>query len=71
MKTIADFVKEKRNEVNFTREDFSERAGGSVNRYSKNRARKKTNFEKVNQVLKMFGYALAPLNASELSKNDH
>jgi y4mF family transcriptional regulator len=71
MKTIADFVKEKRNEVNLTQEAFAERAGVALTVIRKiEQGKENLNLEKVNQVLKMFGHTLAPVNARELSKSE-
>jgi y4mF family transcriptional regulator len=71
MKTLAQFVKEKRNEVNLTQEAFAERAGVALTVIRKiEQGKENLNLEKVNQVLKMFGHTLAPVNARELSKND-
>lgn len=71
MKTIADFVKEKRNEVNLTQQAFAERAGVALTVIRKiEQGKENLNLEKVNQVLKMFGHTLAPVSARELSQND-
>jgi y4mF family transcriptional regulator len=68
---LADFVKEKRKEVNLTQEAFAERAGVALTVIRKiEQGKENLNLEKVNQVLKMFGHTLAPVNARELSKND-
>ena len=67
--TLAEFVKEKRNEVNLTQEAFSERAGVALTVIRKiEQGKENLNLEKVNQVLKMFGHILAPANARELSQ---
>ena len=71
MMTLADFVKQKRNEVNLTQEAFAERAGVALTVIRKiEQGKENLNLEKVNQVLKMFGHALAPVNARELPKNE-
>ena len=71
MKTLADFVKEKRNEVKLTQEAFAERAGVALTVIRKiEQGKENLNLEKVNQVLKMFGHTLTPVNARELSKNE-
>lgn len=71
MMTLADFVKEKRNEVNLTQEAFAERAGVALTVIRKiEQGKENLNLEKVNQVLKMFGHTLAPVNARELSKTN-
>lgn len=71
MMTLANFVKEKRNEVKLTQEAFAERAGVALTVIRKiEQGKENLNLEKVNQVLKMFGHTLAPVNARELSKID-
>lgn len=70
MMTLANFVKMKRNEVNLTQEEFAERAGVALTVIRKiEQVKENLNLEKVNQVLKMFGYTLAPVSARELTKN--
>ncbi len=72
MKTLATFVKEKRNEVNLTQEAFAERAGVALTVIRKiEQGKENLNLEKANQVLKMFGHTLAPISTKELSKNDN
>lgn len=72
MITLADFVKEKRNEVNLTQEEFAERAGVALTVIRKiEQGKENLNMEKVNQVLKMFGHTLAPINARELLKTNN
>jgi y4mF family transcriptional regulator len=71
MKTIADFVKEKRNGVNLTQEALAERAGVALTVIRKiEQGKENLNLEKVNQVLKMFGHTLAPVNARDLSNSE-
>jgi y4mF family transcriptional regulator len=71
MMTLANFVKLKRNEVKLTQEEFAERAGVALTVIRKiEQGKENLNLEKVNQVLKMFGHTLAPINARELTKND-
>jgi len=67
MMVLADFVKQKRKEVNLTQEEFAERAGVALTVIRKiEQGKENMNLEKVNQVLKMFGHILAPVNAKEL-----
>ena len=69
MMALADFVKQKRKEVNLTQEDFAERAGVALTVIRKiEQGKENLNLEKVNQVLKMFGHTLAPVNARELAR---
>jgi y4mF family transcriptional regulator len=71
MKALATFVKEKRNEVNLTQQEFAERAGVALTVIRKiEQGKENLNLEKVNQVLKMFGHTLAPVNTKELLKNE-
>lgn len=67
MMVLAEFVKQKRKEVNLTQEEFAERAGVALTVIRKiEQGKENLNLEKVNQVLKMFGHTLAPVNAREL-----
>ena len=69
MKSLAEFVKEKRNEVNLTQEAFAERAGVALTVIRKiEQGKAALRLVQVNQVLKMFGHTLAPVNAREVSK---
>ena len=69
MKTLAEFVKEKRKEADLTQEEFAERAGVALTVIRKSEQGKEDlNLEKANQVLKMFGHELAPLNSKELNQ---
>lgn len=63
MMVLADFVKQKRKEVNLTQKEFAKRAGVAltVNRKIE-QGKENLNLERVNQVLKMFGHTLAPVN---------
>ena len=69
MTALANFVKQKRKEANLTQEAFAERAGVALTVIRKiEQGKENLNLEKVNQVLKMFGHTLAPVNAREISK---
>lgn len=71
MIALADFVKQKRKEVNLTQEAFAERAGVALTVVRKiEQGKENLNLEKVNQVLKMFGHVLAPVNAKELEDSN-
>ena len=71
MKTLAEFVKEKRLESGLTQEEFADRAGVALTVVRKiEQGKGNLNLEKVNQVLRMFGHQLAPVNSKQLiSKN--
>ena len=63
MKSLAEFVRDKRKEVNLTQEEFAERAGVALTVVRKiEQGKENLNLEKVNQVLKMFGHTLAPVS---------
>ncbi len=67
MKVLADFVKQRRKEVNLTQEEFAERAGVALTVVRKiEQGKTNLNMEKVNLVLKMFGHELAPVDRKEL-----
>ena len=69
MKPIAEFVKERRKEVNLTQEAFAERAGVALTVIRKiEQGKTNLNMDKVNLVLKMFGHELAAVNSKELSR---
>ena len=67
MKSLAEFVKEKRKETQLTQEEFAERAGVALTVIRKiEQSRSNLNLEKVNQVLKMFGHVLVPVSTKEV-----
>lgn len=69
MKRLAEFVKERRKEVNLTQEEFAERSGVALTVLRKiEQGKTNLNMEKVNQVLRMFGHVLAPVNSKELAE---
>ena len=62
MKTLSDFVKERRKEVNLTQEEFAERIGVALTVIRKiEQGKTNMNLDKVNMVLKMFGHELVPV----------
>jgi y4mF family transcriptional regulator len=66
MKDLAQFVKERRKEVNLTQEEFAERTGVALTVIRKiEQGKTNLNMDKVNLVLKMFGHQLAPVNLRE------
>lgn len=68
MKGLADFVKQRRKEVNLTQEEFSERAGVALTVIRKiEQGKTNLNMEKVNLVLSMFGHELAPVDRKDLN----
>ena len=67
--SVAEFVKQRRKEVNLTQEEFAERAGVALTVVRKiEQGKTNLNMEKVDLVLKMFGHELAPVNSKELLK---
>lgn len=69
MKQLAEFVKERRKEVNLTQEEFAERAGVALTVVRKiEQGKTNLNMDKVNLALRMFGHELAPVNSKELDK---
>ncbi|QXP59381.1 helix-turn-helix domain-containing protein [Olleya sp. HaHaR_3_96] len=71
MKELAEFVKERRKEVDLTQEEFADRSGVALTVIRKIEQNKTNlNLEKVNQVLKMFGHKLVPVSLKELEDNE-
>ena len=69
MKGLAEFVKQRRKEVNLTQEEFADRAGVALTVVRKiEQGKTNLNLDKVNQVLAMFGHELAPVNSKDLEK---
>ena len=72
MKNLAQFVKERRKEVNLTQEEFAERTGIALTVIRKiEQGKTNLNMDKVNLVLKMFGHQLAPVNLKEKKENNN
>lgn len=70
MNRLADFVKQRRKEVNLTQEEFAERTGVALTVIRKiEQGKTNLNLEKVNQVLEMFGHELGPVSIQESLKN--
>ncbi len=68
MKPIAEFVKERRKEVNLTQEEFAERSGVALTVIRKiEQGKTNLNMDKVNQVLQMFGHELAAVSSKDLN----
>ncbi len=69
MKDLAEFVKERRREVNLTQEEFADRAGVALTVVRKiEQGKTNMNMDKVNLVLRMFGHELGPVNSKDLSE---
>mgnify|MGYP003584229358 CR=1 FL=1 len=66
---LAQFVKQKRKEINMTQEEFAERAGVALTVIRKiEQGKDNLSLSKVNQVLMMFGHKLAPINNKEIEQ---
>ena len=69
MRQLAEFVKERRKEVNLTQEEFAERAGVALTVVRKiEQGKTNLNMDKVNLILSMFGHELAPVNSKDLTE---
>jgi y4mF family transcriptional regulator len=67
MKRLAEFVKERRKEVNLTQVEFAERTGIALTVLRKiEQGKTNLNMDKVNRILEMFGHELAPVKRNEL-----
>jgi y4mF family transcriptional regulator len=63
MDVIADFVKKRRKQAGLTQEEFALRAGVALTVVRKiEQGKDNLSLSKVNQVLKMFGHILGPVN---------
>lgn len=70
MNKLAEFVKEKRKKAGLTQTEFALRAGVALTVIRKiEQGRENLNLGSVNQVLKMFGHELAPVNSKDLLQN--
>jgi y4mF family transcriptional regulator len=68
MITIAKFVKERRKAAKLNQAEFADRAGVALTVIRKiEQGKGNLNLATVNQVLKMFGHELAPVNSKELA----
>lgn len=69
MKKLAEFVKERRKAASLTQEEFADRAGVALTVIRKiEQGKGNLNLGKVNQVLRMFGHELAPVNSKALEE---
>lgn len=69
MDSLQTFVKLKRKEAGLTQQDFAEKAGVALTVVRKiEQGKNDLQLGKVNQVLKMFGYILAPVSIKQLSQ---
>ncbi len=71
MKSIADFIKERRKEVGLTQEEFAERSGVALTVIRKiEQGKTNLNMDKVNLVLKMFGHELGAVSTKNLTTTE-
>jgi len=71
MERLPEFVKQKRKQAQLTQEDLASRAGVALTVIRKIEQDKgNLNLEKVNQVLRMFGHELAPVNSKNLNSTN-
>ena len=69
MKSLADFVKQKRKEVNLTQEEFADRLGIALTVVRKiEQGKTNMQLDKVNLILNMFGHTLAPVSQKEIEQ---
>jgi y4mF family transcriptional regulator len=70
MTKLSKFIKQKRKEEKLTQEEFADRAGVALTVIRKiEQGKENLNLSSVNQVLKMFGYVLAPIEENNVSQN--
>ncbi len=70
MTKLSNFIKQKRKEEKLTQEEFADRAGVALTVIRKiEQGKENLNLSSVNQVLKMFGYVLAPIEENRVSQN--
>ncbi len=68
MEALSDFVKRRRKQTALNQQEFAERAGVALTVLRKiEQGKGSLQLDKVNQVLKMFGHELAPVNSRELN----
>jgi y4mF family transcriptional regulator len=68
MKSLQAFVKLKRKEAGLTQQEFAEKAGVALTVVRKiEQGKNDLQLEKVNQVLKMFGHTLVPMNLKQVT----
>ncbi|NVM66909.1 y4mF family transcriptional regulator [Mucilaginibacter sp. SG538B] len=72
MKSLSDFVKERRKKASLTQEELADKSGVALTVIRKiEQGHGNLNLEKVNQVLKMFGHELAPVSRKELDNQNN
>lgn len=70
MNTLAEFVKNRRKQLNLTQEEFADRAGVALTVVRKiEQGKENLSVSKVNQVLHMFGHMLGPIIENHETSN--
>lgn len=70
MENLSQFIKAKRRQEKLTQEEFADRAGVALTVIRKiEQGKQNLNLSSVNQVLKMFGYVLAPIEENRVYQN--
>ncbi len=65
MSELSTFVKNRRKQLALTQEEFAEKAGVALTVVRKiEQGKENLSLAKVNQILKMFGHVLGPINES-------
>jgi len=68
MRTLADFVKEKRRYIGITQKELANKSGVALTVIRKiEQGKVNLSLEKVNQVLRLFGHELAPVNSRDFA----
>jgi y4mF family transcriptional regulator len=70
MKSLSEFVKERRKSANLTQVEFADIAGIALTVVRKiEQGKTNLNLDKVNQVLSMFGHTLMPIREKRIDDN--
>ena len=70
MNLLAEFLKNRRKQLNLTQEEFAEKAGVALTVVRKiEQGKENLSLSKVNQVLQMFGHSLGPINTSNATSH--
>ena len=70
MENLSQFIKAKRRQEKLTQEEFADRAGVALTVIRRiEQGKQNLNLSSVNQVLKMFGYVLAPIEENGVYQN--
>jgi y4mF family transcriptional regulator len=71
MESLSSFVKKRRKDTNLTQEAFANKAGVALTVIRKiEQGKTNMNLDKVNLVLKMFGYELAAVKSKDIEHEE-